>query len=327
MSEKLIFPIGFDLEEGVAKVEKDWGVVQRRLQKTIDGKPLTIKVDSKGLEQFETYSDNMRNSINKIREAMKELDKTWNSMSDFEKFDEGGELTSGAQDLVQKYNELTVALQTYGKTLGQIASDAKHAAEEEVKALERKEQAQIKANRAAYDAQVRAGQQAITEQEKNRADYERLVADYAKREKAEERLTQRGLQYEQERIRLKQQAQQESDKEYENLVRQIKAEQQLASNQANRARQASYNAARKQGLERMRILNAEEKSIDAINRKLQIQQQRLQSTDMGSAKFQKIAAEVKRLTEELDKANARVARLTGSATQGANQHTRAAHHT
>lgn len=325
--EKLIFPIGFDLEEGVAKVEKDWGVVQRRLQKTIDGKPLTIKVDSKGLEQFETYSDNMRNSINKIRESMKELDKTWNSMSDFEKFDEGGELTSGAQELVQKYNELTVALQTYGKTLGQIASDAKHAAEEEVKALERKEQAQIKANRAAYDAQVKAGQQALAEQEKNRTDYEKLVADYAKREQAETRLTQRGLQYEQERIRLKQQAQQASDKEYENLVRQIKAEQQLASNQANRARQASYNAARKQGLERMRILNAEEKSIDSINRKLQIQQQRLQSTDMGSAKFQKIAAEVKRLTEELDKANARVAQLTGRATQGADQHTRAVERT
>ena len=327
MSEKLIFPIGFDLEEGVAQVEKDWGVVQRRLQKTIDGKPLTIKVDSKGLEQFETYSDNMRNSINKIRESMKELDKTWNSMSDFEKFDEGGELTSGAQELVQKYNELTVALQTYGKTLGQIASDAKHAAEEEVKALERKEQAQIKANRAAYDAQVKAGQQALAEQEKNRADYEKLVADYAKREQAETRLTQRGLQYEQERIRLKQQAQQASDKEYENLVRQIKAEQQLAANQANRARQASYNAARKQGLERMRILNAEEKSIDAINRKLQIQQQRLQSTDMGSAKFQKIAAEVKRLTEELDKANARVAHFTSRATQGANQHTRAVQET
>ena len=44
MSEKLIFPIGFDLEEGVAKVEKDWGKMQKRLQDTF--KSQTIQVDA-----------------------------------------------------------------------------------------------------------------------------------------------------------------------------------------------------------------------------------------------------------------------------------------
>lgn len=42
--EKLIFPIGFDLEEGVAKVEKDWGKMQKRLQDTF--KSQTIQVDA-----------------------------------------------------------------------------------------------------------------------------------------------------------------------------------------------------------------------------------------------------------------------------------------
>lgn len=397
--ERLIFPIGFDLEEGVEQVEKDWGVAQRRLQKTIDGKPLTIKVDSKGLEQFKTYSDNMRNSINKIREAMKELDKTWNSMSDFEKFDEGGDLTSGAQELVQKYNELTVALQTYGKTLGQIASDAKRAAEEEVKAqqreidayedywkrkeaenakqaqadiddaarkrkaqkdreeqerksdakryqdwlktknqetvetekIERQKQqsiertiekqneafekarlAQYELNKASYDTQVQSNQQAILNQQKNREDYEKMVAEYRELQNQQERLTMQGIEAEQERIRLKQQAQQASDEEYENLVRQIKAEQRLAASKVIQPLR-----------QKVAMLQAQENTIDAINRKLRIQQERLRSADMGSAKFQKIAAEIKRLTEELDKANARVAQLTGRATQGANQHTRA----
>lgn len=42
--DKLIFPIGFDLEEGVAKVEKDWGKMQKRLQDTF--KSQTIQVDA-----------------------------------------------------------------------------------------------------------------------------------------------------------------------------------------------------------------------------------------------------------------------------------------
>lgn len=44
MSEKLIFPIGFDLEEGVAQVEKDWGKMQKKLQDTF--KSQTIQVDA-----------------------------------------------------------------------------------------------------------------------------------------------------------------------------------------------------------------------------------------------------------------------------------------
>lgn len=42
--EKLIFPIGFDLEEGVAQVEKDWGKMQKKLQDTF--KSQTIQVDA-----------------------------------------------------------------------------------------------------------------------------------------------------------------------------------------------------------------------------------------------------------------------------------------
>ena len=52
MAEKLIFPIGFDLEEGVKQVEKDWANVQKRLQKTIDKNPLKLdlKLSSKDLD-------------------------------------------------------------------------------------------------------------------------------------------------------------------------------------------------------------------------------------------------------------------------------------
>lgn len=52
MAEKLIFPIGFDLEDGVKQVEKDWTNVQKRLQKTIDKNPLKLdlKLSSKDLD-------------------------------------------------------------------------------------------------------------------------------------------------------------------------------------------------------------------------------------------------------------------------------------
>lgn len=43
-NDKLIFPIGFDLEEGVAQVEKNWGKMQKKLQDTF--KSQTIQVDA-----------------------------------------------------------------------------------------------------------------------------------------------------------------------------------------------------------------------------------------------------------------------------------------
>ena len=51
--ERLIFPLGFDLEEGVKEVEKEWkNVYHKRLQKVIDKTPLKVKlkIDSKDLD-------------------------------------------------------------------------------------------------------------------------------------------------------------------------------------------------------------------------------------------------------------------------------------
>ena len=51
--EKLIFPIGFDLEEGVKEASKEWkNTYQKQLQKAIDDKPLKAKIEleTKGLD-------------------------------------------------------------------------------------------------------------------------------------------------------------------------------------------------------------------------------------------------------------------------------------
>lgn len=92
-----------------------------------------------------------------------------------------------------------------------------------------------------------------------------------------------------------------------------------AANAENKARQEAYNARRRQGQETQRILNKEAKSIADITAKLQIQQQRLQSANIGSAKFNKIAEEVRRLTADLEKANQKMRELTGQTQSGASR--------
>lgn len=50
--ERLIFPLGFDIESGVKQVEKDWPSYHKRLQRVIDRTPLKLKIklDAKGLD-------------------------------------------------------------------------------------------------------------------------------------------------------------------------------------------------------------------------------------------------------------------------------------
>ncbi|MDE5886044.1 MAG: hypothetical protein K2H46_00470 [Muribaculaceae bacterium] len=72
------------------------------------------------------------------------------------------------------------------------------------------------------------------------------------------------------------------------------------ANRENQARQAAYNAQRQAGLERQRILNAEENSIAAVTAKLQLQRQRLDESKVGSVKYERISEEVDRLTRKLN---------------------------
>ncbi|WP_305156180.1 tape measure protein [uncultured Muribaculum sp.] len=143
-------------------------------------------------------------------------------------------------------------------------------------------------------------------------------------------LEQEAITGQQAQIRLEQQLREEkrkTEQEAKNAAkeaeRQAKAEAaarkqaQDAANAENKARQEAYNARRRQGQETQRILNKEAKSIADITAKLQIQQQRLQSANIGSAKFNKIAEEVKRLTADLEKANQKMRELTGQTQSGA----------
>lgn len=239
MADNLIFPIGFDLEKGVKDAQAQMDSVLRRLQKTVDGKPLTIPM-SLDASKFTTFEAALRGSIqnitddakklkaaldnslktdnsaniNRITEAMRNLEAAWKALPNNQKFDINDRLTPKAQDMVRQFNELATASSTYGQTLSQIAGKIKRAADEEAK--------------------------------------------------------------------------------------------------ANQKRNDGYAKLRK-------TLGAQENSIANLSAKIKAYQQILNSKEIGSRSFERVAEKIRKLTEQLDKAKAKVAELTGKAQSGASR--------
>ena len=98
-------------------------------------------------------------------------------------------------------------------------------------------------------------------------------------------------QLQREWLAAKDQREREKQRETEQAV--------AAANRENQARQAAYNTQRQAGLERQRILKAEETSISAVTAKLQLQQQRLNDAKVGTSKYEKVRIEVEHLTKKL----------------------------
>lgn len=90
-NEKLIFPIGFDLEEGVKQVQKDWkSTYRKQLQDTVDKTPLKIKLDldNKVLKSLSKMSSSVKSETKKTKDAigglksqLKALSDEWNKLS------------------------------------------------------------------------------------------------------------------------------------------------------------------------------------------------------------------------------------------------------
>ena len=86
MADKLIFPIGFDLEEGVKEASKEWkNTYQKQLQKAIDDKPLKVKIDfeSKGIDtkEFKQWMVLSREAEKLERERIKNA-REWQKVAD-----------------------------------------------------------------------------------------------------------------------------------------------------------------------------------------------------------------------------------------------------
>lgn len=209
MADNLIFPIGFDLEKGVKDAQGQMDSVLRRLQKTLDGKPLTIPM-SLDPSKFTTFESALRGSIqhitddakalkatldsslqtdnsaniNRITEAMRNLEVAWKALPNNQKFDINDRLTPKAQEMVRQFNELATASSTYGQTLSQIAGKIKRVAEEEAKANQKRNDGYAKLRKtlgaqensiANLSAKIKAYQQILNSKEIGSRSFERVA--------------------------------------------------------------------------------------------------------------------------------------------------------
>lgn len=167
--ERLIFPVGFDLDSGVKDASKEWQRISKEMQAAIDSRPMNIKIDTHGIEKFQTFIDRvyasiedlqemfpevfkeskdgenitkqfqaMETSINAVNAEMRNLEKVWNNLSMEEKFDDKGQLTERAQELKRAYVELYQSQRTQGQTLQEITKEAIRLADQEIAKAEQK---------------------------------------------------------------------------------------------------------------------------------------------------------------------------------------------
>lgn len=209
MADNLIFPIGFDLEKGVKDAQGQMDSVLRRLQKTLDGKPLTIPM-SLDPSKFTTFESALRGSIqhitddakslkaalhsslqtdnsaniNRITEAMRSLEAAWKALPNNQKFDINDRLTPKAQEMVRQFNELATASSTYGQTLSQIAGKIKRVADEEARANQKRNDGYAKLRKtlgaqensiANLSAKIKAYQQILNSKEIGSRSFERVA--------------------------------------------------------------------------------------------------------------------------------------------------------
>lgn len=110
-------------------------------------------------------------------------------------------------------------------------------------------------------------------------------------------------------------AQIQREKEINRVIEQRKAKEKEAK--AAHQQELAALAKKREANDRIRkILAAEENTIKSITAKLQVQQNRLNATDVSSKKFERIAKEVERLTKLLDEARRKMADMTGQSTSG-----------
>ncbi len=139
-TDKLIFPIGFDLEKAVADAEGQADKLLRRLETTIKSRPLAInlKIGNAG-----------SGSLNEINARMRDIVKEWNNLTEAERVASktSGEYTDRAKKLIAEFIRLTGATESYARSLQQITAAARKAANEQERNLEkqRKTEAILKA--------------------------------------------------------------------------------------------------------------------------------------------------------------------------------------
>ncbi len=135
-SGKLIFPVKFDLESAVRAASGDVEKVMKRLETSIASRPLKLPVK---IENADIFGIEHNGSIQRIRKEMDSLVDRWNKLSEKQRItnQETGAYTPEAQKLLDRYMQLVAATESYAKSLTQIASASRRAADAESKRVDK----------------------------------------------------------------------------------------------------------------------------------------------------------------------------------------------
>lgn len=270
MADELKFRVRFDLEEAVQKATGDVDSVLRRLQTAINSKPLAINLKTDGASD---------GSIDSINARMRELTEQWNKLTEAQRITHktSGEFTPEAKKILAEYTRLTGAAETYAKTLKATWADNKRAVKEQEAAAKRQAAAQEAAAKLARDIDIQRYNEANRRKLKEQADDDKR---YQKWVELKEKEYQKEVEVAQKKANAQERASRATTKKVA---------------RADRNDEATYYT--------NRALKAQEDIIDNLNKKLSIYQQRISGQQVGSDAWNKTALEIRRVTEELQKAN------------------------
>lgn len=270
MADNLIFPIKFDLEKAVQQAMGDADSALRKLETHVRSRPLAIELN---------IGNAGSGSIDEINKRIKELTKEWNALSEAQRITAQGskEYTAEARGLLAEYGELVSALETNARTLSSIWNANKRAVAEQERALQKAADEQQRFEQQMREAENRRYNEASRNKLKEQADDEKRYQRWLANKEKE-------VQKEQEAALKRRQAQ---DK--------VNEANSKAAIRTVRNDEAVYYT--------NRALRAQEDIISNLNAKLQIYQQHIAKQQVGSDAWNRAAIEIRRITEELQKAN------------------------
>lgn len=297
----LIFPVAFDLQKAVSDASGDVDKVLRRMEATINSRPLTIrpKIDEAGLKDLSNRLANLsipsvsigsgdnaftaaKGSINALTDAMQKCIAEWNQLAESERIvnRESGEYTTKAQQIIARFAELTAASNTFAKTLQQAAKESKNAADAEIKRNQKAaEQVAIMSNQERTLDQVNSKTKILT----------RLMGGLDKSDSH-----WKALATNLERVRQKQSELQ-------------------AVQKAELAQMQSEYTSVKQLVSALQNYGG---TIGQIQVKLSAFKSALNNTNIGSAAFREAALQIKAMNAELQRANQLVQNYQAKSLQG-----------
>ncbi len=280
---KLVFPVKFDLEAAVKEASGDADRVLKRLGTMINSRPLKLGIE---IEQpkggwDKKLGDYGKGSINAMRKEMAKLIEQWNKLSEAQRITDqkSGAFTADAMKIINRYSQLVTASESYARSLEQIASAAKKAA----------------------DAEIRTNQKAQAELEKRKAKSQALVDMLKNEENSVTSLTARLNFY----TKQMNSADKGSKKWAYNsqMVQQLREQLDKLNLSQKKVTDNDVKVTEKRLQERARIKSAllqEENSIDRVNAKLKIWHGIMNRSVEGSGQFAYAAKEIVRLEEKLD---------------------------